>query len=442
MKKRILSICCLLLVAAALCASGKTEQSSSTQGVVKSNGVTEIVFLSSSVKPYDTAIPEMIKKFEALNPDIKVKVEMLPTQNLWELVEIKMGAKEAVPDVLWTDSPLITSYVTKGYLEPLDAYFTKEELDQFVSVPLESSKVNGKLYAVPFQNSSQVLYYNTALFDEAGIPRLSKDPKDRLTWEALVEIAQKLTTDKNNDGTPEVFGLGISQISRPYQMLTMPLSLGGEAIGKDGMTISGVLTTPPWIKATQFLSDIFNKYKVSPKGVSPSDMLAYFPSEKIAMLIGPDYNMKSYAAMKDLKWDYAPYPYFAGGKAVTPTGSWHLGVNKFSKNKEAGVRLIKFLTEAPYCIDWFELDGHLPTNKNTLDYIAKTAKFNEWPNNIFGLINYESKNTAVPRPSTPAYLEYEQLLTNAFEDIRNGSDPYTTLKGTEERIERMLKKYK
>ena len=45
---------------------------------------TEIVFLSNSVKPYDTAIPIMIAEFEKQNPNIKVKVEMLPTKSLWE----------------------------------------------------------------------------------------------------------------------------------------------------------------------------------------------------------------------------------------------------------------------------------------------------------------------------------------------------------------------
>ncbi len=156
---------------------------------------------------------------------------MMPTQNLWELVEIKLGAKESTPDALFTDSPLISSYVMKNYLEPLDQYYTEAEKAQYVDVARQISTVDGKLYSAPLVNSSQVLYYNTAIFDQLGIPRLSKDPKDRLTWEALVELAKKVTIDQNNDGTPEVFGLGISQISRPYQMLTMPLSEGGQAIG-------------------------------------------------------------------------------------------------------------------------------------------------------------------------------------------------------------------
>jgi multiple sugar transport system substrate-binding protein len=441
MRKKVSAIMLITCIALGLFASGSSEKGAAGSSISQKGGVTEITFLSSSVKPYDTAMPKMIEEFERQNPDIKVKLEMLPTKSIWEVVEVKLGSKEATPDVLFTDSPLITAYVTKGYLEPLDSYFSQEELDQYVDVCLNYGTVNGKFYAAPLVNSSQVLYYNTKMFDEAGIPRLSKDPSDRLTWDQVVELAKKLTIDKDNDGTPEVFGLGISQISRPYQMLTMPESLGGQAIGKDGLSVKGVLTDEAWLKAGQFIYDLFNVYKVAPKGVSATDMLAYFPSEKIAMMIGPDYNHLAYST-SDLTWDYAPYPYFAEGVPVTPTGSWSLGVNKASKHKDAAVRLIKFLTLEPGCIDWFKLDGHLPSNKNTLAYIASQDKYKAWPFDIFTLLNYESKNTAVPRPSSAGYLEYESMLTNAFEDIRNGGDIKTILSDAEVRIDRTLQKYR
>jgi multiple sugar transport system substrate-binding protein len=225
-------------------------------------------------------------------------------------------------------------------------------------------------------------------------------------------------------------------------MLTMPESLGGKAISDDGLSVKGLLTDSAWKQSCQFISDLFNVDKVAPKGVSASDMLAYFPSGKLAMLIGPDYNIRAYSQLKDLHWDYAPYPYFKNGKPVTPTGSWSLGINKYSKNKQAAMKLIKFLTLTPACVDWFYMDGHLPTNKNTFTAIDNDSKFKEWPFNVFDLLTYESNNTAVPRPMTPGYLEYESILTNAFDDIRNGADIDTTLSNTEDQIDRSLAKYR
>ena len=443
MKKLIYSISLLMLVASLVFAGGASETTTAateTTDTTNSSGQVEITILSNSVKPYDTALPKIIEKFEAENPDIKVNIEMLPTKNLLEVVEVKLGSKEKTPDVLFVDAPMVMAYSVKDYLEPLDSYFTEEEMKQYVDVCREYCTVDGTLYAAPFVNSCQVLYYNTRMFEEAGIEPLSKDPADRITWEELVELAKKLTIDSDGDGTPEVFGLGIAQISRPYQMLTLPESLGGQPIGEDG-TVTGVLTTDAWVEACEFIQNMYNVWNVSPKGVSASDMLAYFVSEKVAMLVGPDYNFLSYNSNSEMTWDYAPYPYFENGKAVTPTGSWSLGINKQSGKKDAAARLIRFLTLNPVCIEWFQMDGHLPANKTTIEFIESNDKYDEWPFNIFDLTMYESKNTAVARPLSAGYLEYESMLTTAFEDIRNGADVKTTLQDAETKIDRALKKY-
>ena len=277
--KKVIGIVSIMLCAAMLFAGGSSEAPAAAEKAsAPASGPVEITLLSNSVKPYDTAIPAIIAEFEKQNPDIKVNIEMLPTKNLLEVVEVRLGSGEKVPDVFFVDAPMVTAYSVKQYLEPLAKYFTEEELAQYVDVCREYCTVDDVLYAIPFVNSSQVLYYNTRMFDEAGIPHLSKDPADRLTWEEVVELAKKLTIDEDGDGNPEVFGLGIAQISRPFQMLTMPESLGGQPIGDDG-TVTGVLTTDAWIQACQFIQDLFNTWNVSPKGVSASDMLAYFVSE-------------------------------------------------------------------------------------------------------------------------------------------------------------------
>ena len=142
-----------------------------------------------------------------------------------------------------------------------------------------------------------------------------------------------------------------------------------------------------------------------------------------------------------MTWDYAPYPYFEDGVPVTPTGSWSLGINRNSQYKDAAARLIRFLTLNPVCIEWFKMDGHLPSNKTTLEYINSNPEYDEWPNTIFDLLQYESQNTAVARPLSPGYLEYENMLTTAFEDIRNGADIQSTLEQAEVRIDRAISRY-
>ena len=47
-----------------------------------------------------------------------------------------------------------------------------------------------------------------------------------------------------------------------------------------------------------------------------------------------------------------------------------------------------------------------------------------------------------PRPLTVAYLEYEQTLSEVFEDIRNGADVKESLTSAADRIQKEMDKYK
>lgn len=60
----------------------------------------------------------------------------------------------------------------------------------------------------------------------------------------------------------------------------------------------------------------------------------------------------------------------------------------------------------------------------------------------FRIGGYEVGNTAVVRARTPAYLEFEEILNDTFEDISNGADPDTALAIAESRIERAIARYR
>ncbi|MDQ3543854.1 MAG: sugar ABC transporter substrate-binding protein, partial [Actinomycetota bacterium] len=51
------------------------------------------------------------------------------------------------------------------------------------------------------------------------------------------------------------------------------------------------------------------------------------------------------------------------------------------------------------------------------------------------LISYELANTSRIRPRTRGYVEFEEFMGQAFEDIRNGSDPATALQSAQDLIE-------
>src|SRR5438876_1198328 len=88
-------------------------------------------------------------------------------------------------------------------LEPMlkaDGTTREKFLGDFWPALWANATVDGELYAIPYQNSTPLLYYNKEHFKEAGL-NPDKPPQ---TWAELVDAAKKLTkADRMGFGLPE-----------------------------------------------------------------------------------------------------------------------------------------------------------------------------------------------------------------------------------------------
>jgi len=399
-------------------------------------GTVELIWISQQ---NDERTQPVIDAFEEANPNIKIKKETYPFRQLFETIEVKLGSKTPDVDIIDVDVPLVANYAVKGYLEPLDNYLDPDIKSKWIDSAVEAGSFQGQLVAPPINTSSQVLYYNKTIFEEKGIAPPPNDIEQRWTWDQVVETAQKLTSDNNGDGQTDVFGFSFEQISRPYQILPLPQGLGADQFDEKGIVTDGYTNSALSVEAGQFYYDLYNTWNVSPK-IPVEQAKEYFTTGKIAMFIGGTWNVGDFAEA-DLDYGFAPHPYFEGGEVVTPTGSWHLGVSKNSTKKEAAAKFVEFFTAGDGAKIWFESANNLPAHVDILNSIEEDPKFAEFPANINVLAAYEAANTAVPRPMTPGYLEWESLVNKAYEDIKNGSDPKDALDTAIQQIDRQLKKY-
>lgn len=58
------------------------------------------------------------------------------------------------------------------------------------------------------------------------------------------------------------------------------------------------------------------------------------------------------------------------------------------------------------------------------------------------IVRSEMENTAVPRPATPGWLEYEDILRGAFREIQGGANVEQRLKKAARDIDREFAKYR
>lgn len=384
---------------------------------------------------------ETIAQFEEMNPGIKVENEALSWNAFFEQIQVRLAAGSSEPDTLAVDVPLTAPYGYRGWLLPLDDVFTEEEKGDWLESSLRAGTYEGHLISAPVSTSTQLLFYNRNAFEKAGIEPPGED--ERWTWEQLADAAQKLTFDDDGDGTPEMWGFIWEQFIRIYQLQPMPMSLGGVPIGPDGLTVRGYIDADPWIDAFTYYWKAFNEWKFAPQGDIgwPTDTL--FRTGKLAMVLAGPWNIQQNINTElGFEWGVSRHPYFEGGEVVTPTGSWHIGVNINTKKRDAAIKWIKFVSTAPGAETWWRTGSHdFPAQKSLLGKILVDPQFEEWPWKAERIAAAEAQVNPQPRPVTPGYLEYEEILGDTFSDIRNGADVRESLNTAVERIESEMQKY-
>jgi multiple sugar transport system substrate-binding protein len=381
------------------------------------------------------------EKYYVDHPDIEIVTEGYAHDQLFQVIEVKLGAGSTQYDIIQVDPPNIGAYTNRNYLLPLDQYFTKAEIAQTIPADIEGSTVSGKYMAAPLFTSCVVLLYNKDLLAKAGEPFLSEDPAERVTWEYLVESSRRIMRVVDPNGNLGIMGMFIEQADRSYQMMPLGNSLGAKGIADDGFTVDGVLNTPEWVKAAKFYYDLFNTWNVSFKGVTPDEAPQNFFAGKIAYFIGGTWDVNP-AIEAGINLGYAPHPYFQGGKPVSPTGAWHYGISATTKHPDEAADFVKWITIGDGNKEWVELSGMVPAKVSTLSEIEQSSEYNGFPKSVWKIAAYEQKNTAVVRPVTPGFNEFESVIISTFMDIRNGSDPKSSLDGAVEQLNTAFKKYR
>jgi ABC-type glycerol-3-phosphate transport system substrate-binding protein len=377
--------------------------------------------------PADTVVPTFMEQ----NPDIEVKVESVSFNEVFQQNQVRLGSGSDSPDVISVDAPLVASYGLRGWLDPLDEAFSEEERAEWVDALVASGTYDGKLLAPPIWNSSQLFFYNEDVLTAAGVT--GPEPEERWTWEQVTEAAKAVTQD-------DVFGFQFEQYNRIYQLQPLPQGKGVPVIGDDGLTVEGIINAPEWVEAFDWYQKMHNEWAVSPKGTLEIEDL--FINQKLIMCVRGPWAITSFSAAElPFNWKAAPHPAWENGEPTVPTDSWHLGLNPNSQNKEAATTFIKWATTLEAGRLWYEAGDSWPCQKQLLTEITESPDNTEWPRLAYPIAARESE-FAQPRPLTPGYNEYQDILGSAFENMRNGSSAQDELDGAAQKIEREMRKYR
>ncbi|QMU96271.1 extracellular solute-binding protein [Microbacterium esteraromaticum] len=369
----------------------------------------------------------VIDAFEAENPDITVEYTQIPLDSFSTAMQQRLSSKDDTVDVYTVNQPNIASNAAQGFLVDLSAY--SEELEPLV--PADQYDVgfyDEKLWALPVWTSTQLLFYNKDLLEQAGVAFPSADPAEAMTWEQVVTLGTQV-----QQATGAASGLTI-EAETYYGLQPLAESLGGGS----GVTGSGMLeadiANAGWVKAMEWYQSLYTD------GVSerlPSlQGQTYFMDSNAAFYVGGPWDVGIFAD-SEVEWGVAPFPYFAEGERVTPTGSWSWGISPYSKHQEAAKKFIEFGSLNPEGNRaTTEVTTIIPSNLEAMsDFLAELdGRAGERSAGTAAIIADASEETAVARPTTVGYLQFEQIVNKAFSDIANGADVKERLDKAQEEL--------
>lgn len=372
----------------------------------------------------------VIAAFEDAHPDITVEYAQVPFDQYASTLQQRLSAKDDTIDVFAVDQPNLAQIAAQGFLEDLSDL--KDEAKAATSeAQYDINVYDDKMYALSIWNSTQMLFYNKDMLAAAGIHAPSADPAERWTWEQAAEAGRAAQAAGAESG------LLLEQVEAYYQLQPLIESAGGGS----GITGSDMLeldvTNEGWQKALTWYADSFES-GLSPRGVSGFQTSAVFTDQKVALFVGGPWDVGGFAANATFDWGIAPQPYFEGGSEATPTGSWSWGINTASKNKDAARAFLEFAAlDAAGSIATTEATTIIPANTEAAaEYLPSLeALGGEHSAGVADLITHEIENTAVARPVSVGYVQFESLINKAFADIRNGADVADRLKQAQSQIE-------
>lgn len=309
------------------------------------------------------ALKEIVNSFNSLNPDIEVKP--IYVGNYSALLQKLLASAQSgtLPVLSQSYSNWTSKLLAGGYVEDLTPYindpligFTKEEWEDIFKPFREMVTWDGKIYALPFNKSTYLMFVNTDALDLEGL----EIPK---TMDELIETARVLTQDFDGDGTIDQYGLGIRPIVDTFQIFLR--ANGGRIYNEETGEVT--INSPEAKEALQLMVDLVHKYKVA--YMQGGYLSGPFGDGKVAIYFGSTAGMPyvDRACKGKHGWTWAPIPKW---KTYAPPFAG-TDVIMFStakpEEKQAAWKFMKFLISKDITTFWAIKTGYMPVRKSALE---------------------------------------------------------------------------
>ncbi|TCL76459.1 carbohydrate ABC transporter substrate-binding protein (CUT1 family) [Hydrogenispora ethanolica] len=394
---------------------------------------TEITYMAwyNTTESEAADIQKTLDKFNASHDGIHVTLIAVSRAD-YETKLNTMAAAKQLPDTCMMAEPMTIRYAAAGLLADVGDMYKPDER------PLKSLAFTykGKTVGYSCANEVLLLYYNKKLFDAAKLPYPPASADKAWTWKQFVEVAKKLTKDKNGK-TPNdpgfdaknivTYGADFNRLSWMWPVLAV--SNGGGVMSPDGQKL--LLGTPQTVQALQAIADLYLKDKVAPSIGDKNNM----PSLDVTLLTGKvamatsgqwEIGVSLKNSLKDgLQYGVGVLPRMK--KAVTYNTGGPFVVFNSSKNLPAAKTFVRWISDEDNGWDLITGGIWMPVSAK---WYASDEAIRKWADNPVhppyaqyktAVVDYAMNNAVqVPWYYFPSFDKLNDLIDSGMDQVWNG----------------------
>ncbi|GBG08220.1 ABC transporter substrate-binding protein [Paenibacillus agaridevorans] len=281
-------------------------------------------------------------EFEKLHPGVTIKIVQTPWAEMEDKLNVSI-AGGAWPDLVYNVSNRMASIknIESGIVEPIDEFYTADELADFYPNALKEYEYEGKHYGVPVSTRVHSLLLNLEIFKQKGV----EPPVDgKWTYDEFLEKMKQLTGGG-------VHGFSTYIMPSYYEAWPFLMMDGGRPLSDD--LTQYTFDSPEAISGLQKFLDLKFVHEVALPDMGMSNVgdtyQAFAAQDKRLMAVQP---WNSWAIASSQKEPYAmdlmvaEYPTGDSGKSISMGDvlGWVMLKQKDEGKKQMAMEFVKFLT--------------------------------------------------------------------------------------------------
>ena len=244
-----------------------------------------------------------------------------------------------------------SSYAADGLLRPADEVLSPETLADIIPSFAENAQIDGVQYGIPFIASSRALFYNTDLFEQAGI---AAPPE---TWQELQAAAQAIV---DLPGDEIGYGMPLGPEEAQAESAIWMYGNGGGWVDEEG---NFAIDQEANVEAFTFMAGLVEAGLTQPNPATTDrqDALNLFYEGQVGMLEGlvqsPGIIAEQYP---DLPYAVAPSPHNEGAEPAALGVADHFMVFNNEGNEAAAGAFLDYFYAADNYSAFIVGEGFLP----------------------------------------------------------------------------------